>query len=880
MSLWHWLFRRRRREEELDEEIQAHLRMAAQERIEQGETAEQARASAVREFGNVILVKEVTRDMWGFRWLESLLQDLRYGLRQLRRNPGFTVVAVLTLALGIGANTAIFSVVRAVLLRPLPYLEPQRLVHMDWQFPQDLVPSVSASEFLYWKDHSRVFDAVAAYDLLSSGGNLQTAGGPEYVRALHVSEGFFHVLGVNPAVGRSFLPEEVRPNGPRVLVLSHALWQSRYGGDRALLGQEILLDGQSYTVVGIMRAGFEFTPAADLWLPLQLVMNPQDQGHNYLMLGRLEFTTSLEKAKADMGTVLGQFRREYPGAVAPNERGIVLAPFQKWLVGDVRPHLLILLGAVGLVLLIAGANVTNLLLARTISRKSELALRAALGASAFRLFRQFLTESLLVAFLGGTAALIAAPWTLAALVALIPRNVSLSPFSPFNAASKHIHVDLPLLGYALLLSLALGVGVGLAPSLRTSEVGLLRALKEGGRTLAGYSHQRLRNLLVVSEVALSIVLLVGAVLLIRSFFALHSVRPGFRSEGVWTLQMSLPPERFKSTGEVWRFERQIVQRLQALPGVESAATVSSLPLEPGLNFGIQIEKGGKKQGAYIECRAISAAYFETMGIPILRGRHFLETDNASSDPVVIINQSLARHLWGEQNAVGEQVLSESIPPRQIVGVVGDTKEWGLDQPAPLTIFVPQSQMPDGITLMMNGAFLTSWVVKSRVPLDLRTVQRAVREIDPGQPVVNLRPMAQVVSESITPERFVTILLGIFGGLALILTAIGIYGVISYSVTQRTHEVGVRMALGATRGNILEMIVRQGSRLALIGTATGLAGALGLTRFLASLLYGVKPTDPLTFIGVSLILIAVALLACYFPARRATKVDPMVALRYE
>ncbi len=872
--------RRKRMMEDLDQDIRDHIEMETQDNIERGMPPEEAHYAALRKFGNVTRVKEETREVWTFVWLEQLWQDARYGLRMLAKNPGFTAVAILTLALGIGANTAIFGVVSAVLLRPLPYLEPQRLVHMDWQFPQDLVPSVSASEFLYWKDNSRVFDAVAAYDLLSSGGNLQSGGGPEYVRALHVSGDFFRVLGANPAVGRSFLPEEVRPNGPRVVVLSHALWQSRYGGDLALLGREILMNGQSYTVVGIMPAGFEFTPAADLWLPLQLVMNPQDQAHNFLMLGRLEYETSLEKAQADMGAVLAKFRREHPGAVQPNERGIVLTPFQKWLVGEVRPSLLNLLGAVGFVLLIAGANVTNLLLARTMARNAELALRTALGANALRLFRQFLTESLIVALLGGAAALIAAPWTLAALVALIPRNVPLPPFSPFNAASQHIRVDLPVLGYALLLSLALGVAVGLAPSLRTFDVDLLRALKEGGRTLAGNGHQRLRNLLVVSEVALSIVLLAGAVLLIRTFFALHSVRPGFRSEGVWALQMSLPPERFRSTGEVWQFERQAVQRLEALPGVESAATVSSLPLEPGLNFGIEVEKGGKKQSAYIECRAVSAAYFETMGIPMLRGRHFLETDTASSDPVVIINQSLARHLWGEQNPVGEQVLSGIIPARQVVGVVGDTKEWGVDQPAPLTIFVPQSQMPDGITLMTNGAFLTSWVVKSRAPLDLRTVQRAVREVDPDQPVVNLRRMSQVVSESITPERFVTFLLGIFGGLALVLTAIGIYGVMSYSVTQRTHEVGVRMALGATRGNILNMIVRQGLRLALIGTATGLVGALGLTRIVSTLLFEVKPTDPATFLFVSSLMLAVGLLACYIPARRATKVDPMVALRYE
>jgi predicted permease len=874
------LIHRQQFDSDLEEEMRLHRELREQEEIERGLSAQEAHYAVQRRFGNDLLLREKSRDMWGWNWLEQIVQDVRYGLRVLVKNPGFTAVAVRTLALGIGANTAIFSVVSAVLLKPLPYLEPQRLVHMNWQFPQDLVPSVSASEFLYWKDNSRVFDAVAAYDLLSSGGNLQTGGGPQYVRVLHVSGDFFRVLGANPVVGRSFLPEEVRPNGPQVVVLSHALWQSRYGGDRALLGREVLMNGQSYTVVGIMPASFEFTPATDLWLPLQLVMNPQDQAHNYLMLGRLESATSLEKAQANMGAVLAQFRREYPGTVQPNERGIVLAPFQKWLVGDVRPSLLILLGAVGLVLLIAGANVTNLLLARTMARKAELALRAALGASGFRLFRQFLTESLLVALLGGAAALVAAPWTLAALVALIPRNVPLSPFSPFNAASGHIRVDLPVLSFALLLSLALGVGVGLAPSLGMSDLDLVRALKEGGRTLAGYGHQRLRNVLVVSEAALSIVLLVGAVLLIRTFFALHSVRPGFRSEGVWALQMSLPPERFKSTGEVWRFERQAAQLLKALPGVESAATVSSLPLEPGLNFGIEVEKGRKKQGAYIECRAIDGAYFETMGIPMLRGRHFLEADTASSDPVVIVNQSLARHLWGEQNPIGEQVLSEAIPTRRVVGVVGDTKEWGLDQPAPLTIFVPQSQMPDGITLMTNGAFLTSWVVKSRAPLDFRTVQRAVREVDPDQPVVNLRSMSQVVSESIAPERFVTFLLGIFGGLALILTAIGIYGVISYSVTQRTHEVGVRMALGATRGIVLKMIVRQGLRLTLIGTAIGLLGALGLTRVLKSMLFGVTPTDPVAFVAVSILLAAVALLASYIPARRATMVDPMDALRNE
>ena len=559
---------------------------------------------------------------------------------------------------------------------------------------------------------------------------------------------------------------------------------------------------------------------------------------------------------------------------------MLLVPYRDFISQYVRTPLLVLLGAVGLVLLIATANVTSLLLGRTAARQTEIAVRLSLGASGFRLLRQFITEALLLALLGLAVALLVALWALGSLLALSPKDY----FPAVDPAS----LDLPVLGFALLTSLLTGVIAGLAPGLRVSRVDLSSSLKEGSRTSTGIlGRHRLRSTLVVGEVALSMVMLAGAMLLIVTLFHLWAVKPGFDPNHLWTFRMSLPPEKFKTTAQVWDFEQQVADKLKMLPGVERVATTSNLPLEWGFNFGIDVASGGEKKSIYIQGRGISPNYFETMSIPMRRGHSFAATDTTTSLPVVIVNETLARKCCSARDPIGSVVYLGQMTGekplgvgRQIVGVVADTRELGLDSPAPPIVFMPQSQMPDDMTTYMDQAYMTAWVVKTRAPLVLRDVQRLVRDVDPAQPVINLSSMNGVVSESVGQARFMGVLMSVFAGLALVLAGVGLYGVVSFSVTQRTHEIGVRMALGARPRDVLRMVVGQGLRHAVLGVAVGLAGALTATRLLRSMLFGIEPNDPLTLVGVAAVLATVALVASYIPARRATRVDPMVALRYE
>lgn len=805
--------------------------------------------------------------------MQSFFQDVRYGFRMLFKNPGFTMVAVLTMALGIGANTAIFSLVNAALLRPLPYPEAERIVHLSPLTRTGQEYSVTVGQFLFWKEQSRAFESVGAY-AYNVFFNLWTGSEPVSVKGLYVSEDFFRVLAVSPAAGRTFTRDDDRPGAAGTVVLSYGLWQRHFAGTADVIGRKILLNGHDYTVVGIMPRTFQFAPASDLWVPL-LPANSADPGENFEMLARIRPGISLQSAQADATVILERFRREFGNALAPSIVELRAIPYRTWLGGDSRMSLLVLLAAVGMVLLIASANVVNLLLARMTSRRTEIALRAAFGAGPWRLSRQLFTESLLLALIGGAAGLVLAPWALDALLALTPRDSALIPLG------GQVRLDLSVLGFTLVTSLIAGLATGLIPALELPRLDLNRLLREGSRMLSGSGQHRIRDLVVVAEMAVSIILLAGAVLLIRSLIDLHSVRLGFDPRNLWTMQMSLRAERFANTAQLWNFERQVLQRLQTMPGVDSAATVSNLPLERGQRIPVKVDG---QQYQVTEHRAISPDYFRTMGITLQRGRPFLDSDEATSTPVAIVNEALVRRYWPKGDPLGETVVigrgEWEEAPRRIVGVVADSKLNRLGELVPPAVFVPQSQVKDPITHYTNQVFLAAGVIRSHSSLDMAAVQEAVQQVDPQQPVVRLRTMTQVLGDSIASERFYAMLMAVFAGLALLLSAVGIYGVTSYSIRQRTQEIGVRMALGEGKAQTLRLVLGHGLRLAAAGTCIGLAAAFGLTRVLSSMLFGVGATDVATFVLAALLTCLTALLASYLPARRATRLNPVAALRNE
>ena len=804
--------------------------------------------------------------------METSFHDLRYALRILLKAPGFTAVAVLTLALGIGANTAIFSVVNAVVLRPLPYPHPERLVRGTWQLESGEIDAVTPLVFEYWKDHTRAFESVAGYSGINSGFNLAGGTEPERVRGLQVSEGFFRVLGVEPAIGRGFLEEEDRPNAQPVVVMSDGLWRTYFGSDPNLIGKEVQVNGRSRRVVGILPPTFQFEAPVDVLLPLQLKADIRDDGQNTGMIARLEPGVSRDQAQAEVEQLLPAFRRDYPTHLQTGERGMRLVGYRQSVVGDVGQTLWLLFGAVGFVLLIACANVANLLLARASARKGEIAIRIALGASRWRLMRQMLTESWLLALAGSFTGLLVALWGVPALLTFTPRKLP---------RLQEIGLDHQAVLFAVLASIITSLLFGIVPAWRATRLDVNEAIKSAStRSSAGKLDSRVRGLLVVSEVALSIVLLIGAALLIESFIKLRAVSLGFDPNHVTTAQASLTSQRYRTTAQVWAFEQQVLDRLSALPGVVAAATASNVPLERGLRMGIAIESGGERVVRTVWVRAVSPQYFRTLKIPIASGREFGDADTQTSAPVVIVNDTLARRFWPDRDAVGEHVSRQNTA-LQIVGVAGDVREMALDQAVEPTIYIPTTQMPDGLMVAMNRWFLTSWIVRTAGPIDLSSaLQQAMKEADPQMPLANVRPMTQVISASVASQEFILLLMGVFAGLALVLTAVGIYGLLSYQVSQRTNEIGIRMALGAGVGDVLKLVLGQGLRLTLIGVAIGVGTAYGMTRLIAHLLFGVSATDPVIFVAVALLLTGVALGACFVPARRATKIDPMVALRYE
>jgi predicted permease len=853
-------------EREMDSELRFHIERYTEDLVRQGIPIKEAKRRARMEFGALEARKEECREALGLRLFDEFRGDLRYSFRMLRKAPAFTMVATLSLALGIGANTAIFSVVNGVLLRPLPYAHASELVHLGSSEASGY--ALSAPEFLFLRDHpTKVFKAIAALRGPDPTMALQRGSEVEYVKAMYVSGGLLGVLQVSPFMGRGFLPTEDRPLGPHVAILSYGFWQSKLAGDSSVIGRQIVLNHEAHTVVGVMPHDFQSIWPGDVWVPLQLALDPFDTGHNFNVMARLNAT--LEQSRDEVNRMLGLQRQEFPKSVYQDER-IIVTPYQEWLVADVRVPLLALLGAVGLVLLIACLNVVNLLLARGTSRQREVALRIALGANRRRVIWQLVTESVPLPVLGAVLGLVIALWGIMYLRGTAPGDIPLL---------SQVHLDGRVLGFSLALAVVTPIFSGLIPAVHIARPHVYEALKEGARGYScGTARHRTRSLLVVVEMALSTVLLNGATLLIVSLNNLVGVKPGFDPQGLWVMRAMLPDDRYPTTAKVWDFERQVVERLRALPGVQAAASASASPVAD--QFNLMVDVHGEAIGA-AQCRAVSPDYFKAMGITLVGGRPLLATDTATSAGVAVVNTAFAKRFWPNQNPIGDVLtIMKGIPrfgdpPRQIVGVVPDTMVWlGVPVPNVPMVYVPQSQVPAG--------WLHSpvWVIRTGLPLNAREAEQIVRDVDPAQPVLSLDSANGLIHESASYERFMTTLLGVFAALALLLATMGLFGVISYSVAQRRHEIGIRMAFGAARRNVLKLVLRQGAKFVAIGVTVGLAGSLAFSRVLISLLYGVRPNDPLTYTIVSLLLAVVALMASYIPSRRATKVDPMVVLRYE
>src|SRR5262245_3723116 len=807
--------------------------------------------------------------------MQTLLQDLRYGARTLWKNPGFTLIAVVTLSLGIGANTAIFTVVNAALLRGLPYRSPERLVHLFETTPQK---AYAQREFSYpdYQDYQRsqAFEGLAAYS--GGGGILTGRGEPQRVFAPAASANFFSVLGVEPFLGRTFREGEDKPGAERVTVLTYGMWRRIFGGDPGIIGQTLTVSNNQYTAVGVLPPSFQFAlRQADLWLPYQPTPNQLSRRfmHGTNLIGRLRPGVSLEQAHAETSAITQRIAEEHKESHAGTN--LLLTPLQEQVTGSVKPVLLALLAAVGFVLLMVCANVASLLLARSLARQKEIALRAALGATRGRVIRQLLTEAALLSSLGGLGGLIVAQLGLDALVAALPQNqLAAMPFF------ETLRLDPGILLFALALALLTGLVFGLAPALQASRLDLQAALKEGGRTSGGGARQRLRSAMVGVEIALAVVLLVGAGLMMKSLLRLMQANLGFDPTNVLTMTVVLPTSKYTDPNRMVAYYQQLQERIAALPGVAGAGAVSQLPLQPGNTTRFIVEgEPTPPPGQEIEAniRVASASYFQALGIPLAQGRNFAESDKADATQVVVINQSLSEKLFGGRSAAGRRLLFPSFPNQsvEIVGVVGDVRTTGLDQAARPVLYYPFTQ---------NASIATNLVVRAKT--DAAALANAARNecraLEPDVAIFNVQTMETLITQ--TPAAFMrrapAWLIGIFAGVALLLAALGVYGVVSYSVSQQTREIGVRLALGAQGADILKLVLRQGLSLAGAGVASGTVAALALTRWLGSLLYEVSAYDPSTYALVIIALTLVALLACYIPARRATKVDPLLSIRHE
>jgi len=877
------------REAEIVEELSQHLAEQYEDAMTRGASEEEARQCVLEELNAPDLLERELEHVESpaprnnvapgiatkGNMFADLAQDLRYGLRTLLKSPAFTIVALSALALGIGANSAIFSVVNAVLLRPLPFKNPEQLV-MVWEnathlgFPKN---TPSPPNFLDWQRQNTVFAGMAA--MVERSFNLTEVGEPERLDGRRVSANLFDVLGVPPLIGRTFVPDDDRP-GTHVVLLSYSLWQRRFGSDRSIIGRAVTLNGESYTVIGVMPRGMHLPGYGnwndELWVPVAFTNEETTQrGSHFLdVIARIKPGITAKQAQAEMETIAARLAKEYPRY--NTQIGATVTPLHEEIVGDIKPALLVLLGAVGFVLLIACANVANLLLARAAVREKEIALRIALGASRSRLTRQFLTESVLLALLGGGFGLLLALSGIRVLKTFIPATIS---------QTQTINIDAKVVVFTALIALLTGIVFGLAPATHALHSNLNDSLKEGGRDSAGGSKgNRIRNLLVIGEVAVSFILLIGAGLLINSFLHLRNLDPGFSADHLLTMRVDLSELKYPDGERRSAFFDEVLRRIRALPGVQSAAAAGNLPLTyNGDSMSIAVEgipDPPPAQWPDVIYRAIGPRYFATMGIPMVRGRDFTDQDRADSKKVVVISEKTAQHYWRGQDPIGKRlkpgVTTSDIPWREVIGVVKDVRQNDFIAEPKMQMYFSHRQLKE---LAAN-----SLVVRTSVePMSIATsVRNAIWAVDKDQPVANIDTMDHIVSEAIARQRFSMLLLGMFAGLALVLAAVGIYGVMSYSVAQRRHEIGIRIALGAQRADVLRMTMKQGLKLVALGLLIGLASAFVLTRVMASLLFGISATDPATFASICVVLLGAAALANYIPALRATKVDPIVALQ--
>jgi len=877
------------RESEIVDELSQHLEDEYERALSCGASDDEARQQALEQLNAPDLLGRELKDVEHqgspdpvppgteekVNLFADLWQDLRYALRMLAKNPAFTSIAIVAIALGIGANTVIFSAVDAVLLRPLPFKNPEQLV-MIWEnathlgFPKD---TPSPANFLDWQKQAGSFTGMAA--MVERSFNLTGVGEPERLDARRVSANLFELLGVRPLLGRTFVLDDDKP-GTHVVLLSYSLWQRRFGSDPSVIGRAITLNGESYTIIGVMPASMHL-PGSGNWkdqvcVPIAFpAEEAASRGSHFLeVLARMKPGVTLKQAQAEMDTIAARLAQQYPDH--NKRRGAVVVALHEQVVGDIKPALLVLLGAVGFVLLIACANVANLLLARGAVRQKEIALRLALGASRSRLTRQLLTESLLLAMFGAGFGLLLALAGIRALKTMIPATTS---------QVQTINIDARVLIFTAVVTMLTGIAFGLAPAIQGSHLDLNNTLKEGGRDSAGSSKgNRARGILVIGEVAVSFVLLIGAGLLINSFVHLRNLHPGFRVDHLLTMKVDLSEVKYPDGYRRAAFFDEVIRRVRALPGAQSAAVAGNLPLTyNGDSTIIRVEgipDPPPDQQLDVIFRAIGPGYFDTMGIPIIRGRDFTDHDNANSKDAVIVSEKTAQHFWPGQDPIGKRLkpgLSKSDSPwREVIGVVKDVRQNDLIAPPKMQMYLSYPQLRN---LAANAL-----VVRTSIePTSLAgSVRDAIWSVDKDQTVADIDTMDHIVAEAVARQRFSMLLLGLFAGLALLLASVGIYGVMSYSVAQRTREIGIRIALGARRGDVLKMTVNQGLKLVSIGMMLGLAAAFLLTRVLASLLFGISATDPITFLGISLVLLAVAILASYLPALRATKVDPIIALR--
>ena len=876
-----WWGGRERREKELNEEITSHLQMAARDHEARGESRAGADAAARRELGNAGVIQEVTHDQWAWTWLENLLQDLRYGARTLRKSPGFAAVAILTLALGIGVNTALFSVVNGVLLNSLPYPQPNQLVELWWDRTPGQHSSVPYLNFLDWRKESTAFSAVGGY--LQDNVIVTGAGEPERVDGVKISANFFDLLGVKPLLGRSFRPEEDQVGAGPVALIGDGLWKSKFGSSADVLSKSITVDGTSYRIVGVVPEKSPIYTTADVFTPLgQFNEEPfRDRRASLGTVGiaRMKPSVTLAQARGDMDSVARNLAAEYPDA--NKGTSIFVNPLKEDITGGIAPMLYMLLGAVGFVLLIACANVANLLLARSAARSREFAIRVALGATRRRIVRQLLTESMLLSAAGGALGLLFAAWATKTALAVIPETVP---------RTNEIGVDGRVLFFALAVSILVGIVFGVAPALKTSQPDLQRSLKEGGRGSSG-TRARTQNIFVAVEMALAVVLLAGAGLMVRSLVGLANVNPGFDPQHVMEFGVSPSAARVTTPVHIRETYREITARFEAVPGVAAASPlVGALPLTGdslvGFWITVQPKPSSAKDMTRAQWYATAPDYLKAMGIPLQRGRFLSAEDTETTPFVVVIDDGFARSYFPGENPIGKRLNISIIDVEgaEIVGVVGHVKHARLGATGILDqrgqLYFAISQLPDRV-LPLVGRACTFVVRAAGTPQAVsESLRAASQQFDSKQVLYEFQTMTKVVSDSIAAQRFTMILLGVFAALALLLSAVGIFGVISYVTGQRTQEIGIRVAMGAQRGDVLRLVLGHGMRVALLGVAIGLAAALGLTRLIASQLYGVSANDPLTFAGVAALLTCVALAACYVPARRAMRVDPMVALRYE